>query len=375
MSLREDIFTQPIAILIQKQGIKESILTELSNIEWINTLDAKKINELIVKVMCITDDDTISLFIKNIQQTTVKPEPLSTEQWLTIYNHANSFWKKQTISEFKHLTTGPTPRDPISKEEEILYCLATSVQASEKMPSEIIIDLLNKIDLDVKTPNYNQDALDIISDRDNGNIEYIRIILCRAIKEKSRTSLLEYIQDRCMVSHRATVKYVEELENLFLELDLPFSEVVHGKHRTNIDMLSNCSTVPILNICIKYLPVRYRDYILQSRAFIILCNFIDEKAELQKAVEILEGEKVDLLKVFEQRCIEKEMCLLDKACLNGRSEDVSCILSKMSDAAKTKALRCRNYGQRTPLAHARYYSYGNTDKENIIVAEMNRLGL
>lgn len=374
MSLREDIFTQTIDHLIFRQ-IKEGILTELSDIEWINTLDAKKINELLIKIICITDDETVEKFIKNIQKTTVKPEPFSTEQWITIYNRAYSFWKKQTISEFKHLTTGPCPRDPISKEEEILYCLATSVQGSEKMPSEIVIDLLNQIDLDVKTPNYNEDALDIVSGRDNGNIEYIRIILTRAIKEKSRTALLEYIQDRCMVSHRATVKYVEELENMFLTLDLPFSEVVHGKHRTNIDMLSNCSTIPILNICIKYLPTRYRDYILQSRAFSILCNFIDERAELQKAVEILEEEKVDLIKVFEQRCVEKEMCLLDKACLNGRTEDVSYILSKMSDPAKTKALRSRNYGQRTPLAHARYYSYGNTDKENIIIAEMSRLGL
>ncbi len=373
-SYRESIFTQSIEQL-QNIPDKKDLINDLSDINWINTLDASKINEMVMKIICISDDDAIAQFISNLQKTTVRPEPLSDKQWLSIFKYAHAFWMKKMISGHKYLTTGTPARDPESKEEEILYCLETSLQGMEKMPPEIVNYLLGIVDLTVMTPNYHQDALDAVCH--SGNIDYIKIILQRAVNEKSRADLLEYIQDRMWIrySENCTVDFMEKLVNLFHTLDLPFSEAVHGKY-SHFDILNVCNKAQILEICVKYLPTRHKDWILHKRAFELLCNFIHvETEELQKTIEILEKEGVDLSKIFEKRCEEKGMCLLDKVCLEGRAKSVSYILSKMSDESKRKALVCKNYGFRTPLTHARYYSYGNKEKENIIMEEMSKLGL
>ena len=246
------------------------------------------------------------------------------------------------------------------------------------MPSEIVTNFLTLVDLNIRTPNYDQDALCIACE--SGNIDYIRIILQRAVSEKNRTDLIKYIQDRYWIWNRdkCTIKFLEDLENIFHQLDLPFFEAVHKRfYNENNDILSFCNKAQMLEMCIKYLPNKSLKYILQHRAFSILCNFIDgELEELRKAIEIFEREGVVLSKVFEKRCKEKGMCLLDKICLEGnQAEGISYILSKMTDDEKKRVLTFKNYGFRTPLAHARYYSYNNTAKEDVITREMTRLDL
>ena len=377
MTDRENIFTQSIDHLQNQHDKIKDLVASLSDVDWLNTLDAKKINEIVVRLICVCDEDTVMQFISIVQKTNIKLESFSDSQWLTVFKNANSFWMKRMISGYKHLTTGPAPRDPESKEEEILYCLSTSIRGMEKMPSEIVTSLLAIVNLNVETPDYKQDALSIVCE--SSNIDYIRIILQRATNEKNRKELLEYIQDRRWIWNRdeSTVKFIEELENAFQTFDLPFSEVVYGRYFKNNDILSMCNKAQILEICIKYLPTRNRNYILQGRSFSILCNLlIGELDELRKTVEILEREGVVLSPLFEKRCKEKGMCLLDKVCLEGnQAAKVSYILSKMTEYAKRKALITKNYGFRTPLLHAKYYAYNNTEREDVIIAEMKSLGL
>ena len=213
MSYKEDIFTYTIEQLRNIKDKTNLVVADLCDIDWINTLDAHKINEIFIKFICICDDqDLIDKFMKNLEETTVKPEPPTDEQVMILFKYANSFWMKLMVSKYKYLTTGPTPRDPESKDEEILYCLCTSL--SEKMPLEIIIHLLTIVNLDVVTPDYHQDALSIICE--TGNIDYIRVILQRAVNEKCRADLLEYIQDRRWISIREfTVEFIEKMEHMF----------------------------------------------------------------------------------------------------------------------------------------------------------------
>jgi len=342
------------------------LISSISDIEWLKSLPLETVSELILRVACIATDVTqYAEFVSIVFRSGIRPNGPTDKQWVIMYKYATKIWKQTMLNIF------PNPRDPENGEEEILFCLCACF-GSEPLPSKIIKNLLYQVDLDVETPNYHQNVLDVVAE--SGNIDYIQYILERAILKKKRSQLYEYILDKDWCRNKCDMKYITELENLFEKLDLPFSIAVHGKYSQHCDILARCKSVDVLQICIKNLPKNCK-YILQSRAFAILQQFIGTGDEFQYAIELLERCEIDLNVIFKQRCKGKSMSLLDTICLEGQAKELTFILSKMSSEIKIELLNSKNYGFRTPLDHTRYYTYHSNEKEQIILKEMKTFGL
>ena len=348
----------------------KNILADASNLEWLATLSPEQVNGLFIRLACVLNSEDIkNFFTQTLSTIKINPVDHTEDEYITLFTYNRTFLEERMIEMYGSLTTGPTPRNPENRKEEILYCLCTALEGSLKIPSKIVMQFLQECDLTTRIPNYDRDVLNIVCMK--GNIEYINFILHRAGKEMSRVQLLEYVEDRywCWNRDDCTMEFVTSLQKIFSQLEIPFSLAVHGKYFTRGDILSVCHDADVLKFCFGFLPTKHRSFILEKRAFEILCNF----PKFKEAVELFESEKVDMNVIFQQRCKEKNMCLLDKQCLDGTKEDVEFLLSKMSKDTKYNVLLHKNYGFRTPLKHALYY--GKHETALIIEKEMKIIGL
>jgi hypothetical protein len=364
----------------------------MSDQEWLLTLDHPKIEKIIEILLCnITVrqcsgllDSFMSLLEKRSNQITdnIDNSPGEKVIW-NIYNRNYEVFEFIALQRWKYLSTG-NHTIPTLLEEKNLCFLEVVLQANFCCKPLIEL-LLTDISLDHKAED--NDILDIILD--SGHVEYLDkiFILLKQRKDakenKKQETLREYLKknNRRWIYRKAKdpLAYLTSILEVLTTYEVNISDMIFDPD-LHCDILSECTSLEMVQLCIGLLPVERVKEALQKRGHRVISNLIERddtdeySKELAFMINLFEKEGVNMTPIFMARDHHDRLTLLDYICLHRELSYLKVILTRMDDTIKKILLSTRNYGDRDPLAHAKYYNFGtNTDKEDCIKAEINRL--